>query len=205
MGGSRTLNHALGTRSRPCFWASCPWPPKLSQSEHENLAHHLSPVNSILCHSRLHSFPLACSPTNTHTHRPPRHELCSCREPAVLERPAEVVQPHTPLIPLYRPVLERESGEHAKRRRVERCRRGSFARRWLAGAENHGCGTRSPAPRAVLVLISRDPHHQAHRPQRTDHLRSFFTHPLPPERTSCIWELESGDGKCSNGRGRAGR
>jgi len=40
----------------------------------------------------------------------------------VLERPAEVVQPHTPLIPLYRPILERESGEHAKRRRVERCR-----------------------------------------------------------------------------------
>merc|ERR1711862_857559 len=95
--------------------ASCPWPPKLSQSEHENLAHHLSPVNSILCHSRLHSFPLACPPTNTHTHKPPRHELYSCREPAVLERPAEVVQQHTPLIPLYRPVLERESGEHAKK------------------------------------------------------------------------------------------
>lgn len=37
---------------------------------------------------------------HTQTTDPPRLELYSCREPAVLERPAEVGTNHTPLIPL---------------------------------------------------------------------------------------------------------
>ena len=98
-------------------------------------------------------------------------------------------QYHTPLIPLYRPVL----GARVLARRVEPCRRGSFARRRPAGAENHECGTRSPAPtRCPLcsllgILITK----HIDRSGQITLARSSPTHYHPNERrASGSWSLE---------------